>query len=420
MTAVETTQHTRGSASRKRGAFAFWTAAAVIVVGLWSSGSPAMVYPLYERVWDLSPAVTTAVFAVYPAVLIVALLLFGDLSDHIGRRTAILLGLASIFIGVLIFALAPQEQWLFAGRVFQGLGVGLSLSPAGAALVELDPKRNRASTVNTVAIAVGLTLATVVGGALVQYGPAPRALTFWVLLAVVLVVFVAAVFLPRHVRDEDLPAWRPRPIHVPKAIRGVLAVAALSITFSFAVGAVFVSLGAQIVADVLHTDNALVAGVVLAIGAALTGIVSMTMSRMSSRTSVLTGGALGALSVTAMVASAYESSLPLFIVASVLFGGSSALLFPGGLGLIATNAAPQHRAGTLSMAYLYGYVGQVVTSVGLGVLATSLGLRTGLDIVGPLLLVLAAATIIVAALAGRRSSRTVSPRTCPTSAVGTD
>ncbi|MGN6127072.1 MAG: MFS transporter, partial [Humibacter sp.] len=193
MTTTEQQLETTASTlTRQRTRFAFWTAAAVIVVALWASGSPAMVYPLYERIWDLPPAVTTSVFAVYPLVLIVALLLFGDLSDHIGRRTSILLGLSSIFIGVLVFALAPNVEWLFVGRFFQGLGVGLSLSPAGAALVDLDRSGKRASTVNTVAIAIGLTLATVVGGALVQYGPAPRALTFWVLLGVVVLVGATA------------------------------------------------------------------------------------------------------------------------------------------------------------------------------------------------------------------------------------
>ncbi|WP_243064892.1 MFS transporter [Humibacter sp. RRB41] len=414
MTATEQQVDTTMPSAPGRAPLAFWTAGAVIVVALWASGSPAMVYPLYERIWSLPPAVTTSVFAVYPLVLIVVLLLFGDLSDHIGRRTAILLGLASIFIGVLVFALAPNVEWLFVGRVFQGLGVGLSLSPAGAALVELDRTGKRASTVNTVAIAIGLTLATVVGGALVQYGPAPRALTFWVLLGVVVLVAVAAVFLPRHVRDTSLPAWRPRPIRVPRAIRGILATAALAITLSFAVGSVFISLGAQIVKDVLHTDNALTAGIVLAIGSAVSGVVSISLRRMPPRTSTIVGGVLGGLTVIALVGSAYTSSLPLFIAASLIFGGASGLLFLGGLGLIAANAAPHHRAGTLSMVYLFAYIGQVVTSVGLGVLATELGISAGLDLVGPVLLLLAFATIAVAVLAGRPKA---SVTECMTSAT---
>jgi hypothetical protein len=63
--------------------------------------------------------------------------------------------------------------------------------------------------------------------------------------------------------------------------------------------------------------------------------------------------------------------------------------------------------------------------VGLGVLATAFGLRTGLDIVGPMLLVLAFATIAVAVLAGRRPSSAAASRvgavaTSPTSSVSID
>ncbi|HWU48094.1 MAG TPA: MFS transporter [Humibacter sp.] len=399
----------------RRTGLAFWTAGAVIVIALWASASPALVYPLYEQTWALSPAVITAVFAVYPLVLIGGLLLLGDISDHIGRRAAILAGLASLLVGVLIFALAPSVEWLFVGRVFQGLGVALSLSPAGAALVEFDRRGGRASSMNTVAIALGLTLATVVGGALVQYAPAPRALTFWVLLAVIAVVAIAAWSLPRHVRTAADGKWRPRPIHVPQRLRGIVATAALAITLSFAVGSVFISLGAQIVKDVLHTDNALTAGLVLAIGAAVSGVASLAFRRLPARAATIVGAALGLIAVVALVGSATLSSLPLFIVASLLFGGASGMLFLGALGLVAANAPAEHRAGTLSLVYLFAYAGQVITSVGLGVLATAVGMRSGLDLVGPLLLALAAATIVVAAVAGRPAASALrhEPTTCP-------
>ena len=60
----------------------------------------------------------------------------------------------------------------------------------------------RASSATTAATATGLALATIVGGALVQYAPAPLHLSFWVLTAVTVVVGGFACFLPRHTRDE--------------------------------------------------------------------------------------------------------------------------------------------------------------------------------------------------------------------------
>src|SRR6202522_3710613 len=94
----------------------FWIAAAVVVHTLWTSAAPAMSYPLYAAQWHLTPAVTTSIFAVYPLLVVTTLIMFGDISDYIGRRTAMLLGLAASLIGVLLFAAAPNVHWLFVGR----------------------------------------------------------------------------------------------------------------------------------------------------------------------------------------------------------------------------------------------------------------------------------------------------------------
>src|ERR1700712_2650108 len=107
----------------------FWTAAAVAALALWTSAAPSVSYPLYAAEWHLTPTTTNAIFAVYPIALVVVLIVFGDLSDHIGRRASIVLGLVAMLVGVLLFAVAPSVGWVFVGRAFMGLGVGLSLSP---------------------------------------------------------------------------------------------------------------------------------------------------------------------------------------------------------------------------------------------------------------------------------------------------
>ena len=114
--------------------------------------------------WELTPAVTTAVFGTYPLALIVVLVLFGGFSDAVGRRRAMLMGVALIAASAIVFALAPDVGFLFAGRVLQGAGTGLALGAASAALVEHNVSSNArfASSMATVSTSTGLTLALVV------------------------------------------------------------------------------------------------------------------------------------------------------------------------------------------------------------------------------------------------------------------
>src|ERR1700738_277585 len=68
----------------------FWVAAGVVAHTLWTSAAPAMTYPLFAEEWHLTHTVTTGVFAIYPIVVAAVLVGFGDVSDYVGRRAAIL------------------------------------------------------------------------------------------------------------------------------------------------------------------------------------------------------------------------------------------------------------------------------------------------------------------------------------------
>ncbi|WEO76340.1 MFS transporter [Cryobacterium sp. SO2] len=390
--------------SQSRPAARFWTAASVAMLALWASGSPTMIYPLYAHDWAMTPAATTTLFAVYPLVLVVVLLVFGDLSDHIGRRATLLAGVAAMFLGALLFAVAPAEPWLFVARAFQGVGVGLAMAPASAAMVEFNTRGGtaRASSVNTAATAVGLAVATIVAGALVQYAPAPRQLSYWVVVLAAAVVFLAVRTLPRHVPDTQTSArWRPRPIRVPAGLRGVVTTSALAITTAFGVGAVLLSLGAQISADLIHSDNTLVSGLVLAITSVVIGITAIAAKRMPARLAIGLGGVASATAVALLVLSAATASLPVFAVTSVAAGVGYGLLFLGGLGLLNRHAPAHHRAGTISVVYTVAYLMQGIIAVLLGLEATAVGLQTALGVAAPVLIVLALGTSVVAALPGR-------------------
>ncbi|HEY0259328.1 MAG TPA: MFS transporter [Lacisediminihabitans sp.] len=388
----------------------FWTAAAVVAVALWASGAPSMVYPVYVAEWQLPPIVITSIFAVYPISLVVILVIFGSISDYIGRRATMLAGVTAMAIGILLFAIAPNVGWLFAGRIFQGIGVGLAMSPASAAMVEFNPGGNaaRASSINTAATAVGLALATIVGGALVQFAPLPGHLAYWVLFALTLALIVAILFMPRRVVGTTAEGrWRPRGVRVPKGLGGVFITSALAVTAGFAMGALLLSLGSEIAKDLINTENAFVAGSIIALSAVAIGVTAVVARPLAPRTAIGIGGLTTAAGMGLIALAAATASLPVFLSAQVVAGVGYGLLFLGGLGLTNRHAPAHHRAQTLSAVYLVAYLAQGLIAVSLGLSATSIGLAPAVDIWAPVIAGICIAAALLAALVGRRRAAVV-------------
>ncbi|RQS43396.1 MFS transporter [Burkholderia sp. Bp8986] len=83
--------------------------------------APAL--PNLARAWRLDPAHTQWVMGVFFLGFSVGVLLWGHVSDHHGRRPALLLGLALSLIGTLGALAAPAYAWLLAGRFVQAAGM---------------------------------------------------------------------------------------------------------------------------------------------------------------------------------------------------------------------------------------------------------------------------------------------------------
>lgn len=385
----------------------FWAAAAVLALCLWSSGAPSVLYPLYSLEWNLTPIITTSVFGAYPLALLVVLLFFGGLSDSIGRRRAMLLGTALIVVAAIVFALAPNVGWLFAGRVLQGIGAGFALGAASAALVENNTSANPrvASTLTTASTATGLTLALVLSGLLAQYAPLPLVLSFVVLAVLAAVTFVAIWLTPTDVSTSARPDWRPRPLHLPRGILLAFVAATLSVSVAYSVGAIFLSLGAQMARDLTGTSDLLVIGALLGISSIAIGVTALLLSRVPAHVSILVGGGLSLVSLAVMAGAAASGSIVLFLIWCVVGGVAYSFAFTGGLGLIAKAAPAAHRGGTLSLLYLFSYLLQALTAVGAGALATAVGLGPAVDIAAPIVGVLAAAALVFGALDLARERR---------------
>ncbi|MWV49471.1 MFS transporter [Rathayibacter sp. VKM Ac-2803] len=383
----------------------FWVSTLVLALCLWSSGSPSVLYPSYAAEWGLSPVVITTVFGAYPVVLLLALLVVGDLSDVIGRRRTMLIGIALISASALAFSLADGVALLYVGRSLQGLGTALALGAASASLVDNNVSENPRlpSSLTTVSTAAGLALSLLLSGALAQYAPLPLRLSFWV-LAVVGLATLALLALSRDDRPPAARPWRPRLPHVPSGLRMAYASATLAVTVAYAVGALVLSLGAVMVRELTGTTDLLVTGSVLALSALVIGATALAIQRVPAHVAVIAGALVAVVSLGLLEWTAASGSLPLFFAFAVVSGVGYSLSFSGGLALVGRAAPAEHRGSMISAVYLLSYLGQAITAVVAGALATALGLEASIDLVAPAVAAVCLAAAIVALVDLRRRS----------------
>ena len=379
---------------------AFWLAAGLLCLVFFTAGAPSPLYDVYQAHWKFSTTTLTAVFAIYALFLLVTLLVFGSVADYLGRRPVIL---ASLFItagACALFLAAGGVGLLFAARALQGVAVGLATGGVGAALIDLGPEGSGIAPAATGGgTLLGLGAGALGTSALVQYGPAPTHLVWWLLLGASLVAAVAALALPETAlrRPGVLSSLRPR-VAVPTEARASFIVAAPCLIAAWAFNGLFLSLGPSLAVQVFASPNLLWGGLVifllLAVGAAATVVFRAVSPPVATVT-----GCLTLLAGTVVTLAAIEwTSGAAFLTGTALAGaGFGAAVFPGAYRTITGLAPASGRAGVIAAIFTLSYLALSVPVVIAGLATTHFGLhRTALVYCGALAVIAtgAAATYI--------------------------
>jgi Major Facilitator Superfamily len=157
----------------------FWAAAAIAFLAFASNAAVSPLYRVYQAEFQFSATTLTLLFAVYIAVLLLALLFLGSVSDYVGRRPVMLAGLAAGAAACGLFLIAHALELLFAARALQGVAVGLIAGTASATLHDLRPRGRAVPVVSSAAPTGGQALGAIGASALAQYALAPTRLVWW-------------------------------------------------------------------------------------------------------------------------------------------------------------------------------------------------------------------------------------------------
>ncbi len=372
----------------------FWLVSAGLFGMLLSANLPTPLYAVYRERFGFSGAVLTLIFATYAMVLVPSLLLFGQLSDRIGRRRVIALGLAVATVAMVLFAAARGTGWLFAARALQGLAVGVITGTATAALVEHEPHgdQGRAALAAALGQAGGSAAGPLLAGVLAEWAPAPEVLCYLVGGALTATLAVATLRIPEPPPEGG--RWRPQWPSVPHEHRGEFTRAGLTGAAVWAVGALFLSVVPTYTGTVLGSHNLAVLGAVTAVMLGTACVAQVVSLRVRLRPAA--GQSLGLVvliaGLVALVAAFPARSLPLLLAAAMLAGVGLGLGFVGAQTQI-NELAPPRRRGAVTAAFIACvYLGVTVAAIGVGLLGDALSLYPAVVIVSAVIAAVAAPT----------------------------
>lgn len=386
----------------------------VIVIG---GNLPNPLYELYRRSFSFSVTSVTAIFATYVIGVLIALLFGGRLSDMYGRRPTLLAALALSVLGSLAFGGANDAILLFAGRVLQGLAIGLVSATAPAALIELHPTEGvRMPAIAVVAstnIAVGL--GSMFAALSAEYLPAPERLVFILHVCAVVGLAPAVLRIPETVSYGDRAShwtlWRS-PLAAPHGYISVFLATSIAGFCALAAVALFNALTPSFLGGVLRIDGYLGAGLVVLVLSVSAAIVQIAVLRWSARGSMLSGLAALTLGLAFTIVALTSRSLLLFAFCAVIVGGGLGATFQGALAVL-NQVIDGDRRGAINASFFFlAYCGMALPVFGVGVAAVHVGLvsaTAGFVVVIAILAAAAAVTIRIPHMHGKPERRSMLP-----------
>ena len=364
---------------------------------------PTPLYSLYQRRFGFSELMITVIFATYAAGVIAALLLFGRLSDEVGRRPVLFLGLAISALSAVSFLLAAGLALLLMGRVLSGLSAGIFTGTATATIVEVAPEgsRSRATLVATVANMGGLGCGPLLAGLLAQIAGTPLRTSFWVDLGLLVPAAVGVLLLPEPVSDRGKARLRVQAPRVPAQVRATFVPAALAGFAGFAVLGLMTAVTPAFLGRELSVSSDAIVGLVVFAAFAASTAGQALLEVVPSRAAMPGGCATLIAGMGLLAWGLAATSLALLILGIVLAGAGQGLSFRAALAAVNEASPPQQRGEVASSFFLVAYVAISVPVIGEGLLAQAAGLRAaGLIFAG---VVAAIAAVVLALLAQSKS-----------------
>lgn len=338
---------------------------------------PTPLYPLYSNVFQLSPLMITVIYAVYAVGVIGGLLVFGQLSDCIGRRYVLIPGIILSIISAIVFLFASNVGLLLLGRIVSGLSAGLFTSTATTTIVNLAPddKKNQASTIASSVNMLGLGFGPLLCGVLAQYLPYALHLVFIVDIVLLIPAFIGIWLMPEPIKNKQSFRIKVQKLSVPANIRGTFIYAVIPVFVGFSMLGLFTAISPNFLGDILDIQNKAIIGLTVFLVFCASTVGQLILKQKSDYSVLMLGSATLIVGVILVGVSLLLSSYVLLLIGAIVSGLGQAFSFRAGLSTVNSVSPQDQQAEITSTFFTIAYIAISIPVVGVGLLQLGLSIQ---------------------------------------------
>lgn len=174
-----------------------------------ASGMSRVALPIIRNDFGLSADMTAWVATSYTLPFLILMPVYGRLSDGVGRRRLLLIGMCIFALGTALTLSTTSLAWLMVGRAIQGIGTA-GITPLGMAIISAIFRADERGKALGTWSSIGPTAAAIApptAGLLVDWGGWRLAFAPPLLLAVIAILVVARV-VPAGLSNVQPKFWR--------------------------------------------------------------------------------------------------------------------------------------------------------------------------------------------------------------------
>ncbi|MED4352016.1 MFS transporter [Schinkia azotoformans] len=196
------------------------------------------VLPFFAEEIGASPTELGWLMAVYSLMQLLFAPMWGRISDRIGRKPVLLIGIAGLALSFFLFAISTELWMLFAARIIGGILSSANMPTSMAYVADITTPEDRGKGMGIIGAAVGLgfIFGPAIGG---LFSKVSLNTPFWIAGIVSLITFVFVLFvLKESLSREERELARRRNAATPwgtvKGTMGILYFLSFFISFSLA------------------------------------------------------------------------------------------------------------------------------------------------------------------------------------------